>query len=175
MSGKLTEEQKKGITEGDRRKINNELWKIANEDKPVVLKALNEARAQGDLSENAEYSAAKAKLRAMEGRERYLERVLETSPRFTDNAGDDEVGMNNYVTIHSEKTGRDMTVKVVTWPRANPLERKISVASPIGDAIYMQKVGDREKVTLDNGETFYVTVLEIDKNTDESEDAINSY
>ena len=175
MSGILTEEQIKGLTEGDRRKIRKELWNIANVDKPVVLKSLNEARAQGDLSENAEYSAAKAKLRAMEGRERYLERNLDTCPVFVDTAGEDEVGMDDTVKLHSEKTDRDMTVKIVTWIRVNPLARKISVASPIGSAVYKHKAGDRVQVTLDSGETYYVTILEIDKTTDDSDDAINSY
>ena len=175
MSGKLTKEQKKAITDGDISKIKDELWKIANEDKPIVLKALSEARAQGDLSENAEYSASKAKLRAMEGRERYLNGVLDNSPRFVEIAGPDEVGMNNKVRLFSEKTGREMTVKIVTWIRVNPLDRKISPDSPIGDAVYGHKVNDRVLVTLDSGETYYVTILDIDKTTDDSDDAINSY
>ena len=175
MNGILTEEQKKGLTEGDRRKIRKELWNIANVDKPVVLKSLNEARAQGDLSENAEYSAAKAKLRAMEGRERYLERNLDICPVFVDTAGDDEVGMDDTVTLHSEKTGRDMTIKIVTWIRVNPLARKVSVASPMGFAVYKHKVGERVPVMLDSGELYYVTILAIDKTTDDSDDEINSY
>lgn len=175
MGTLLTEAQIKGLTEGDFKKIRQELWDISNVHKPVVLKALNEARAQGDLSENADYSASKAKLRAMEGRERYLERTLDTTPKFVDTAAEDEVGMNNTVKVHSEKTGRDMTLKIVTWIRVSPLERKVSVASPMGSALYKHKVGDRVPVTLDSGETFYATILEIDKSTDESDDAINSY
>ena len=149
MGTLLTEAQIKVLTEGDFKKIRQELWDISNVHKPVVLKALNEARAQGDLSENADYSASKA--------------------------AEDEVGMNNTVKVHSEKTGRDMTLKIVTWIRVSPLERKVSVASPMGSALYKHKVGDRVPVTLDSGETFYATILEIDKSTDESDDAINSY
>ena len=175
MEGKLTEAQLKGLTEGDFRKIRQELWDINNDKKPPVLKALNEARAQGDLSENAEYSASKAKLRAMEGRERYLNNLLDNNPKFEETAGPDEAGMNNTVRLHSEKTDRDMTIKIVTWIRVDPLQRKVSINSPVGKAAYGQKVGDRVLVTLDSGETYYITILDIDKTTTEDDDVINSY
>ena len=121
------------------------------------------------------YPAARAKLRAGEGRVRCLERNLDTCPVFLDSAAEDEVGMDDTVRLHSEKTDRDMTVKIVTWIRVNPLERKISVASPIGSAVYRHKAGERVMVTLDSGESYFVTILEIDKTTDDSDDVINSY
>ena len=90
-----------------------------------------------------------------------------------DSAADDAVAMNNTVTVFSEKTGREITFRIVTTIRANPIKRLISIESPIGKAIYGRRVGERRLVETETGETYYVEIRSIDKTTDDTEDEIS--
>ena len=152
MSGKLTKEQKKAITDGDISKIKEELWKIANEDKPIVLKALSEARAQGDLSENFEYHAAKREQGRLLSRIRFKQRVLEHA-RVIDMSllGSDKVGLLSKVTITNMGNNATMTYTIVSPHEANMSEGKISIKSPIAQALLNRKAGDTVTVRVPAG------------------------
>ncbi len=163
------------LTKSDLEKIQAEIDYRRHELAPMILQSLKEARAQGDLSENFEYHAAKRDKARNESRIRYLERMILTARVFEDNASDDAVAMNNSVVVYSEKAGREITFRIVTTIRANPIKRLISIESPIGKAIYGHRVGERRMVETENGETYYVEIRSIDKTPDDSEDEISSY
>lgn len=139
------------------------------------IEAVKEARAQGDLSENFEYYAAKRDKNKNESRIRYLENMIKTAHVIDDGSREDQVGMNNTVVVFSEKTGKEVTYRIVTTVRAKPLKGLISIESPIGKAIYMHKVGERVMVDTGNGEPYAVVIRSIEKTEDDSEDTISSY
>jgi len=163
------------LTKSDMDKIQAEIDYRRHTLQPQILQSLKEARAQGDLSENFEYHAAKRDKARNESRIRYLERMLLTAQVFEDSAAEDAVAMNNTVVVYSEKVGREISFRMVTSIRANPIKRLISIESPIGKAIYGHRVGERRLVETDSGETYYVEIRSIEKTTDDSDDAISSY
>ena len=83
--------------------------------------------------------------------------------------------MNNTVVLFNERTQKEMTVRIVTTIRANPLKGLISIDSPIGKAVYRHKVGERLAVSLDNGEVYYVEIRSIGPEVDDSDDTISQY
>ena len=117
----------------------------AAEDRPV-LEAVKEARAQGDLSENFEYKAAKQDKNRNESRIRYLERMLKTANIVSDDSKEDEIGINNTVDLYFEDDEEVETYRIVTSVRGNSLAGLISIESPLGKAVLGHKVGDRVKI-----------------------------
>ena len=88
------------LTQSDVEKIKEEIEHRKLVVRPEAIEAVKEARAQGDLSENFEYYAAKKDKNKNEGRIRYLERVLKTATIISDESADDEVGLNNTVQVY---------------------------------------------------------------------------
>ena len=136
------------LTKSDVAKIEEEI----NYRKLVVRKnaieAVKEARAQGDLSENFEYYAAKKDKNQNESRIRYLERMLKNAQIVSDESKDDEVGINNTVELYMEDDDEVETYRLVTSIRGNSLEGLISIESPLGKAIFKHKAGDRVYVKV---------------------------
>ena len=99
-----------------------------------ALEAVKEARAQGDLSENFEYHAAKKDKNKNESRIRYLERMIKTAQVLDEDSKEDEVGLNNTVELYFEEDDETETYKLVTTVRTNSLSGLISIESPLGKA-----------------------------------------
>lgn len=163
------------LTQSDIQKMKDEI-----EHRKVVIRkeandAVKEAKAQGDLSENFEYYAAKRYRNQNESRIRYLERMIKTADVFEETAAEDEIGMNNTVELYFEEDDEVETYRIVTTVRENSLKGLISVESPIGKAIYGKKVGDRIKVKVNENYEYYVVVRSITKTVDDSEDKIRSF
>ncbi len=163
------------LTQGDIEKIKAEIEHRKLVIRKEAIEAVKEARAQGDLSENFEYYAAKKYKNENEGRIRYLERMLKTAEVFEDTAATDEVGMNNTVEVYIEEDDAVETYRLVTSVRGNSLKDMISVESPTGKAIYGKKVGERVKVKVNDDYEYYVVIRSITKTTDESEDQIRRF
>jgi transcription elongation factor GreA len=118
-----------------------------------ALEAVKEARAQGDLSENFEYYAAKKYKNQNESRIRYLEKMIKTAQIIEDNTKDDEIGLNKTVEVEFTEDGTIETYRLVTTVRNNPLQGLVSIESPIGKSLVGHKVGDtvHVQVTPDYG------------------------
>lgn len=140
-----------------------------------ALEAVKEARAQGDLSENFEYYAAKKDKNRNESRIRYLERMIKTAEVLEDDTSEDEVGMNSTVELYFEEDEELETYRIVTTVRENSLKGRISIESPIGKAIYGKKVGDRVKVRVNDHYEYYVVIRAISRDSGEEEDPIRSF
>ena len=139
------------------------------------LEAVKEARAQGDLSENFEYKAAKQDKNRNESRIRYLEKMLKNARIVSDDSRDDEVGINNTVEIYFEDDDETEVYRLVTSVRGNSLQGLISIESPLGKAIRGHKEGDRVKVKTSKENGYYVVIRKIDKTTDDSNDTLRKY
>ncbi|MDY2699055.1 MAG: transcription elongation factor GreA [Lachnospiraceae bacterium] len=143
--------------------------------RPKLLEAVKEARAQGDLSENFEYYAAKREKNKNESRIRFLERMIKTAEIIPDDSAEDEIGMNNTVEVEFEEDGSIERYKIVTTMRGNSLEGLVSIESPIGKALMGHKVGDRVYVEVNNTYGYYLIVKSIENTEDDGSDKIRSF
>ena len=163
------------LTRGDVKKIKEEIEYRKLVVRKRELEAVKEARAQGDLSENFEYKAAKQDKNRNESRIRYLERMLKNARIISDDSGEDEVGINNTVEVYFEDDDETETYRLVTSVRGNSLQGMISIESPLGKAIKGRKAGDRVKVKTNGDNGYYVVVKKIEKTTDDSNDTLRKY
>ncbi len=163
------------MTASDIKKIEEEIEYRKITLRPKLLEDLKEARAQGDLSENFEYYAAKRANNKNNSRIRYLERMIGTAQIIEDDSKDDEVGINNWVTIYIEEDDAEETYKIVTPIRANSLKGFISIESPLGKALLKHKVGDKVEVKVNDSYSYIAEIRDLDSSTDDSEDEISSY
>ena len=143
--------------------------------RPKLLEAVKEARAQGDLSENFEYYAAKREKNKNESRIRFLERMIKTAEIIPDDSAEDEIGMNNTVEVEFEEDGSIERYKIVTTMRGNSLEGLVSIESSIGKALMGHKVGDRVYVEVNNTYGYYLIVKSIENTEDDGSDKIRSF
>ncbi|MBO5176889.1 MAG: transcription elongation factor GreA [Lachnospiraceae bacterium] len=163
------------LTRSDIQKMMDEIEHRKQVVRKEAIEAVKEAKAQGDLSENFEYYAAKRFRNQNESRIRYLERMIKTAEVFEDTSSEDEVGMNTTVEVYFEEDDEVETYRIVTTIRENSLQGLISVESPIGKALYGKKVGDRVKVTVNESYEYYVQIRAITKTEDDSDDKIRSF
>ena len=122
------------LTNADVEKIEAELEHRKTIVRKEAIEAVKVAREQGDLSENFEYYAAKRDKNRNESRIRYLERMLKTAKIISDESKEDEVGINNTVTLYFEEDDETEVYKLVTSIRGDSLDGRISIESPIGKA-----------------------------------------
>lgn len=171
------------LIQADVDKIEAEIRQRELEIRPQILQEVKEARAQGDLSENFEYHAAKQARGKNEGRIKYLKNVLKYATVISDESKPDEVGMNDTVTVYNLDEEEDETYRIVTSIRANALKHLVSIGSPIGSALLGHKVGDTVTVHVhskDNmgGEHVYdydVEITKIEKTGNLPTDEIGTY
>ena len=118
-----------------------------------VAQKLKEAREQGDLSENAEYDAAKDEQRDIEAQ---IENILKNSEIIQDNdKSKDKVKLESVVKIHDIEFDEDVEYIIVGSSEADSLNNKISNESPLGAALIGRRVGDTVKVEAPTGEVEY--------------------
>lgn len=160
------------LTKADVKKIEEEIEHRKLVLRPELIQAVKEARAQGDLSENFEYYAAKREKNRNESRIGYLERMLKFATIIEDRAAADEVGLNKMVEVYFVDEDESESYKVVTSIRSETTEGRISIESPLGKALLGHKVGDRVKVSLPQG-GYEVEIRSIAE--DHSDDAISSF
>lgn len=163
------------LTENDIKKMQEELEYRKAVLRHELLIPVKEARAQGDLSENFEYKAAKKEKNRNESRIRYLEKMIKTAQVISDESADDEVGINNTVTVYFEEDDEEEVFKIVTTVRGNSLNGYITNESPIGKALLGRKVGDRCYVEVSPGNGYEVIIRAIDKSTDDSQDVLRTF
>ncbi|MDD6169842.1 MAG: GreA/GreB family elongation factor [Lachnospiraceae bacterium] len=163
------------LTEKDIKKMEEEIEYRKLVVRKQAIEAVKEARAQGDLSENFEYYAAKKDKNKNESRIRYLERMIKTAEIVSDDSGEDEVGLNNTVEVYFEEDDEVEKFKLTTTVRGNSLEGRISIESPIGKAILGHKVGDRVFVKVNDDYGYYVEIRSIENTVDDGTDKLRSF
>lgn len=147
------------LTEEGLEKLKEELEVLKNEKRPEVITALKDARAQGDLSENAEYDAARDEQAKIEGRIAELEAMLENVV-IIGAAASNEVIIGSKVKIEYVDGGDVEEYMIVGTKEADPFLNKISNESPIAKAIMKKKMGDIANVECQAGD-YEVKILEI--------------
>lgn len=140
-------EEKMHLTKDGMKKLNDELRNLIDVVKPDVLEMLAFARAQGDLSENADYDAAKNKQAEVEGRIVEIENILANCIVIEDSPKSNKiVALGTKVKFKDLSDGEDYTYGIVGTVEADPLAGNISNASPLGEAMLGKHVGDKAVV-----------------------------
>ena len=161
------------LTKEDIEKIEQEIEHRKLVLRPELIAAVKEARAQGDLSENFEYYAAKREKNQNESRISYLERMVKFAEIIEDEASTDEVGLNKLVEIDFIEDNETATYKVVTPIRGQSLEGRISIESPLGKALMGHRPGDEVMVVTDNGFSYPVVIKSV--TADDTDDDIRAF
>ncbi len=148
------------LTKEGYEEIKDELNDLINVKRPANIEAIKEARALGDLSENADYDAARNEQAEIEAKIKKLETILE-NVQIIESVNTDEVGVGTTVKIAYIDDEDDVDqYKIVGSQEADPFESKISNESPIAKALMGHKVGDVVSVESPNG-NYEVKVIEI--------------
>ena len=136
-------------------KLKAELQRLKSVERPAVIAAIAEARAQGDISENAEYDAAKEKQAFIEGRIVEVESKLSTAqiidPTTLASSAEGRVVFGATVDLEDLESGNQVTYQIVGDDEANLKEGKISVSSPIARALIGKYAGDVAEVKAPGG------------------------
>lgn len=140
-----------------------------------ALEDVKTARAHGDLSENFEYKAAKQFKNQNESRIRYLERMIKTANIISEDSNEDEVGLNDRITLYYPEDNIEEQVRIVTTVRSNSLKGKISIDSPLGKALLHHKVSDKITIQVNETYSYDVIIKNIEKLDDDGEDELRKY
>lgn len=144
------------------RLLKDELHRLKTKERPSVINAISEARAQGDLSENAEYEAAKERQSFVEGRINELESTLSAAqiidPTLLDAEG--RVVFASTVSLEDLESGDKVTYQIVGIDEADLKEMKVSITSPIARALIGKSAGDVVEVQAPGGVREY-EILEV--------------
>ena len=149
------------MTKGGLEALEVELRKLKSEDRPAVIEAIAEARAHGDLSENAEYSAARERQSFIEGRIKELESVI-AAAHVIDPASlsGDTVKFGAKIVIVDENTEVEVRYQIVGHYEANADHGRISVNAPLARALIGKAIGDSVEVHSPQGVRSY-EILEV--------------
>ena len=147
------------LTQEGLDELKQELNDLINVKRPENIQAIKEARSLGDLSENAEYDAARDEQAQIEGRIQQLEKMLEKAS-IIEEVSTDKVGIGNTVSIKYVEDDEEDEYKIVGSQEADPFESRISNESPIAQALFDHKVGDTVTVDSPNG-NYEVEIIEI--------------
>jgi transcription elongation factor GreA len=145
------------MTKAGLLKLKEELKRLKSVERPKIVKEISEARSHGDLSENAEYHAAKEKQSHIEGRITQVEHWIATAEVIdvSKHAGSDRVVFGATVTLEESSSGDQVTYRIVGEVEADLKARKISVTSPIARALIGRSEGDTVTVRSPGGEKEY--------------------
>ena len=137
-------------------RLEEELKRLKGVERPAVIKALEEARAHGDLSENAEYHAAKERQAFIESRVAELNsKVSRAQIIDTSTISGKTVKFGATVTVIDEDDDSEMTFQIVGEDEADIKEKRLSVGSPLARALIGKQVGDEVEVVTPSGGKFY--------------------
>ena len=144
------------LTKNDIRRLEEEIEHRKLVVRKEAIEAVKEARAQGDLSENFEYYAAKRH-------------------KNQNDSSEDEVGLDNTVTVYFIDDDEEETFKLVTAVRGDSLSNLITIDSPLGKALLKKKVGDKVYVKVNEKSGYDVIVKKIEKTKDEGKEGIKGF
>jgi transcription elongation factor GreA len=140
------------LTEAGKKKIENELEYLKTVKRVEIKAALKHARSQGDLSENADYSAAKDDQSLTETRIMELEEQLKNAVLIEDSEESDVFGINKTALVKFYDFDETEEVTLVSTVEADAKNMKISIESPLGVVLYKSKVGEKKTVSSPDGD-----------------------
>jgi transcription elongation factor GreA len=137
-------------------RLETELRMLKSQERPAVIRAIAEARSHGDLSENAEYDAARERQSFIEGRIAELEEVVSSAEVIDPSTlSGDRVKFGCHVSVMDEETDKAMTYQIVGVHEADIKHARLSVSSPLAKALIGKRIGDNISVPAPGGDRTY--------------------
>lgn len=144
------------MTAGGLQRLQDELKQLKGTERPAIIRAIAEARSHGDLSENAEYHAARDRQSFIEGRIAELEEILASAEVIDPSTlSGDNVKFGAHVWVVDEDSEKESTYQIVGVHEADIKSGRISVSSPLAKALIGRKVGDTVSVPAPSGDRLY--------------------
>lgn len=156
------------LTKVDIKKLKDELEYRIGTVRPKILEEVKFTRSFGDLSENAEYHAAKRERGKNESRIRYIRNMLKTAIVIDSESAQNEVGLFDTITYYVEEDDCEEQVRIVTTLRQNSMEGLISKESPLGKVLMGKTVGERLLVKVSDDYSYYIVIKNIQKGEDDA-------
>ena len=149
------------LTRAGHTALNDELKKLKSVDRPRIIQAIAEAREHGDLSENAEYHAARERQSFIEGRVKELEGILGLAEVIDPSKLSGAIKFGARVTVIDEDTEEEKTYQIVGEPEADIERGLLNIKSPLARALIGKEEGDSVEVRTPGGERSYeITAIE---------------
>ncbi|NSX53828.1 transcription elongation factor GreA [Parasulfitobacter algicola] len=146
------------LTRAGHTRLDEELKRLKSVERPAVIKAIAEAREHGDLSENAEYHAAREKQSFIEGRVKELEAILSRADVIDTSKMSGPIKFGANVTLVDEDTEEEKTYQIVGEPEADIENGRLNIKSPLARALIGKEEGDSVEVRTPGGERAYEVV-----------------
>jgi len=143
------------LTRAGHTALNDELKTLKSVERPAVIRAIAEAREHGDLSENAEYHAAREKQSFIEGRVKELEGILSLADVIDPSSLSGSIKFGATISIVDEDTDEERTYQIVGEPEADIESGKLNIKSPLARALIGKDEGDSVEVRTPGGEKSY--------------------
>ena len=138
------------------KQLEDELRNLKSVERPAVIRAIAEARTHGDLSENAEYHAARERQSFIEGRIAELEEIVSSVEVIDPSTlSGEHVKFGAHVWLMDEETEKEATYQIVGVHEADIKEQRLSISSPLAKALIGKKVGDTVSVPAPGGDRSY--------------------
>jgi transcription elongation factor GreA len=149
------------MTASGLQRLEEELRHLKSVERPAIIRAIAEARSHGDLSENAEYHAARERQSFIEGRLMELEEIV-SAAEVIDPAtiSSDQIKFGAHITLVDEETEKEASYQIVGVHEADIKAQRLSISSPLAKALIGKKVGDTISVPAPGGDRTY-EVLEV--------------
>ena len=148
------------LTKDGIEKLHGELKQLIEVDRKDIIKKIKETREYGDLSENAEYDAARAEQSMIEGRIEELEALLRKAKPIKENkSGNGKAALGSKVEVKVD--GDDLTFQLVGSAESDPANGQISAESPLGMALLGAKAGDTVKVAIPDGGSIDYSIVAV--------------
>ena len=156
------EMKKNVLTKAGKERLENELRELTDVKRAEIAEKIKEARAQGELSENAEYDAAKNEQADIERRISEIQSILNNAEIASEDVDESRVYVGSVVTVQDTETKEKIVYYLVGTNEVNTRENKVSNASPIGAALMHKKVGEIATVSAPCG-SYGLKIMKIQK------------
>ena len=149
------------MTKKNYEDLKKELEYLVKVKRPEIIERIAEARSHGDLSENAEYDAAREEQRSNEGKIAEIEYKIKNADIREENTDTSYVHLGSVVTVYDEDMEEEQTFTITSVTEVDVMANKISVDSPVGAALLKKKVGDKANVKCPDGTDYTLKILKI--------------
>lgn len=149
------------MTQKNYEKLKEELEYLVKVKRPEIIERIAEARSHGDLSENAEYDAAREEQRSNEGKIAEIEYKIKNADVREEVTDTSYVHLNSVVTVYDDDMEEQSVYTVTSVTDVDVMNGKISIDSPVGSALLRKKVGDVVTVSCPDGSSYSLKILKI--------------
>ena len=146
------------MTKKNYEDLKKELDYLVKVKRPEIIERIAEARSHGDLSENAEYDAAREEQRSNEGKIAEIEYKIKNADVREEDSDTSYVHLGSVVTVFDEDLGEEQVYTITSVTEVDVMRGKVSVESPVGAAILRKKVGDKAEVKCPDGSTYTLLI-----------------